>query len=370
MKSRVLSLVVMVSMGINVLVFYQNCGEPVDIAALQEGSSDSVASLKTSMESLAIETNTQSETTKAIPKPKKPSLSFSSIDGNLKVVTADWSQNRNGADLKLEIEVPVAFSHNFMGLDLALNSKNFYVVDEKNRVLAKLPVDKANVLQKACQERYTQNAQAYQYCVYSVKVADHLDVSESQVKSKKLFITTSKQGGLKMSLMWNQKQVATKSLPVALHFKKVELPKTQALSLKKETASIPVVSQKKRSHHIAKTNPIQIAVKPAALPKKKIDHVAIDDLPDGVYCHIQVLNPPQLDILSDQKKTGTYYEDAETCREVALQVSRSYCGYSMMGELDIHYSIKDHTAAGDKVLEKFDESIECDAKKDVASASH
>ena len=134
-------------------------------------------------------------------------------------------------------------------------------------------------------------------------------------------------------------------------------------SVKKKTAALPKVNKKPSVAKKEKTKSKKLAKAEKAIKKelpkiaKKIEKK--DSIQEGIYCHIRVLNPPHLELLSDVKKAGAYYEDTENCREAAIRLTKTYCGHSLMGELDVDIVIKDRTQDGDKTLERVAESIEC-----------
>ena len=107
-----------------------------------------------------------------------------------------------------------------------------------------------------------------------------------------------------------------------------------------------------------------------AKKQKKVKVGKEAPLKEGIYCHIQVLNPPLLDLLSDVKKTGTYYEETENCRKAAILLSKKYCNRSLMGEIDYSLKIKNRTAKGVKILDKEIDTIDCHADSGKNEIAH
>ncbi len=340
MNRRLIGPILMISLGVNLLFGYQNCGQ-VDPAFVFNEDNKS-------------EKTTDVADATVVPMPQKKVKPYVYVS-KVKVTKSELTRFQRSVKYDFNLEFRLKYTTQYIGVEPVL-VKPLQILDSKNNTLAKLALDDVEFLEKECIESIDKNQQTYFDCHYLMKVSKGLDVAATSAIKQKYKIENSKKG-IEFELVNRGKTIASKQFKTSINYidKYVAQVKYTA---KKAKARLPKVAVKVKSKSKGKS--VALDTKPAkklSLKKKMIEPEV--KLVEGVYCHIKVLNPPHLEILSDVKKVGTYYEDAETCREVAIKLSKTYCSHSLMGEIDINWSLKDKRQEGEKVLDKNIESIEC-----------
>jgi hypothetical protein len=336
MKTRWIPPILMISLGLNLLFGYQNCGQ-VDPAFVYN------------------EVNGSSKIEVDEVKEKVPT-SYLRIS-KVKVLKSDLVRLQRNVAYDFTLEFRTKYTNDYIGVE-PIVTKPLEVKDSKGNTLAKIKLDDVQILEKECVESVDKNQIAYFDCKYAMKIDTDLDLSIKSLSKQKYSLTNSTKG-IEFEMSYKGKTVTTKTFKTAINYVDKYVPEMKSTT-KKLQANLPSTKSVAKRKSAMSGKKLVLDTKPAKkLPMKKKMIEGEPKLVEGVYCHIRVLNPPHLEILSDVKKVGTYYEDADTCREVAIKLSKTYCGHSLMGELDINWSVKDRTKDGEKILQKEIESIEC-----------
>jgi hypothetical protein len=343
MTRRLIAPILMISLGINLIFGFQNCGQVDPSFVFNEGT-DKVE--KVEANEVVIGTAPKQEI--------KPYLHISKV----KVTKSDIVRLQRKVAYDFAVDFRVKYTTHYIGVEPVV-TKPLEILDANKNTVAKIALDDVEILEKECIESIDKSQQTYFDCRYVMKVSTDLDVAVNSMKKQKYSVSNSKKG-IEFEMMNRGKTIGKKAFTTAINYSDKFVPESKSSS-KKMQAKLPEAKKVvKRKVAAVKGKAVALDTKPAKkihLKKKVIE--AEPKMVEGVYCHIKVLNPPHLEILSDVKKVGTYYEDADTCRDVAIKLSKTYCGHSLMGELDINWSIKDKRVEGEKVLEKDIESIEC-----------
>ncbi len=269
---------------------------------------------------------------------------------NLKIQHSALTSFNEGLAYQLSAEFRVKYTNHFLGLEPRLEDTELFVYSGDNMILT-LNTDKIRLHQRECYESIKENGSTYFDCVYELQTKQVLSRNPNLLKTKDLHIGNRDQklvilldkyeenlGGksFKISAMYDNQYTPVKEAPKRM------LAESQARSVKKVRKQKTKITKVKQ-------------------PQRKVVEVKKKTpLPEGLFCHIQVLNPPHLELLSDVKKVGEYYSDRNNCRQVAIRISQNYCDRSLMGEIDYSLSIKNNQGGRVRVLNKEIDSIDCE----------
>ena len=269
MMKRFIAPLIMMSLGLNLLLGYQNCAE-VDPGFAFNEMGNSLGKL--------------------VGADKKTSFVEAS---DLKVVYSNLIRYKRSVRYKMQAEFRVKYTNDHIGIEPKLTDENLYLMGvEKNLTYAKLDPKNIQILEKECVESVNAEATSYFDCKYTLSTKQKLSLKPALFKYKhKKYKMGRRDGSLGVDFVNNKEVVSSKEYVVMTNYINKYPSNTKKRWVKKKT-KLPKIAKRKKVIKKAKKK-VRLARKlPAKVKKKQIEEKVVE----GIYCHIRVLNPPHLEL--------------------------------------------------------------------------